>query len=171
MKKDNFFVNDEIKVKKLMVIDETGEKLGEMETSAALELANSKNLDLVLVSTNENMNIAKILDYGKFIYEMKKKAKTSKKNQVVVKNKEIKVKPMIGDHDLMVRVNNAKKWLSQGNQIKFVVLVYGRVKTKTEMITEIYDKFVNALGDSVKVMKPLKMISQVKYEALLVPNK
>ena len=171
MKKEGFLVNNEIRVKKLLVIDETGEKLGEMEISAAQELANSKNLDLVLVSSNNGINIGKILDYGKFIYEMKKKAKDSKKNQVVVKNKEIKVKPMIGDHDLMVRVNNAKKWLSQGYQIKFAVLVYGRVRTKTEMITEIYEKFINAIGDVGKVAKELKASTPVRYDALIVPNK
>ncbi len=171
MKKDNFFINNEIKVKTLVVIDETGEKLGEMPTSEALELANSKELDLVLVSSNNGVNIAKILDYGKFIYEMKKKAKDSKKNQTIVKNKEVKVKPTIGDHDLMVRVEQSKKWLASGYQIKFVILVFGRIKTKTEMIDEIYNKFINALGEDVKVMKPLKAASPTKYEALLVPNK
>lgn len=171
MKKDGFQINEEIKVKSLLVIDEAGEKLGEMDTKSALDLANSKNLDLVLVSSNNGTNIGKILDYGKFIYEMKKKSKDSKKNQVIVKNKEIKVKPTIGMHDLMVRVNNAKKWLSAGNQIKFVVLVYGRIGTKTDMITEIYDKFIAELGDDVKVLKPLKQNSPTKYEALLVPNK
>lgn len=171
MNQSKYIINESIKEKSLMVIDELGEKLGEMHTEKALELAYSKNLDLVLFSKGEGKPVAKIVDYNKFMYESKKKAKESKKNQTVVKNKEIKVKPTIGDHDLNVRIENAKKWLNCGDRIRFVVLAYGRIGTKTELIDEIYLKFINALADHGVVQKPLKRISTVQYESIIIPNK
>ena len=171
MNQSKYIINESIKEKSLMVIDELGEKLGEMHTEKALELAYSKNLDLVLFSKGEGKPVAKIVDYNKFMYESKKKAKESKKNQTVVKNKETKVKPTIGDHDLNVRIENAKKWLNCGDRIRFVVLAYGRIGTKTELIDEIYLKFINALADHGVVQKPLKRISAVQYESIIIPNK
>ncbi|MGL4647673.1 MAG: translation initiation factor IF-3 [Mycoplasmoidaceae bacterium] len=166
-----YLLNEDIKDKTLFVIDDNGEKLGELETKKALELAYAKNLDLVLLSKNNEKAIAKIIDFKKFIYESKKKKKESKKNQNVIKNKEIKVKPTIGDHDLNVRIANAKKWLAAGDRIRFVILAYGRIGTKTELIQEIYEKFINALGEDAKIQTPLKSISPVQYEAIIISKK
>lgn len=167
--KNKFVLNEQIRERTLLVIDENGSKLGEMSKQEALDLARSKNMDLVLFSSGDKPT-AKIIDYGKFIYESKKKAKESKKNQVLVKNKEIKVKPQIGDHDLKVRVENAKKWLESGYRIRFVVLAYGRIGTKTDLIFDIYNKFISLLGDQVLVQSPLKKASNVQYESFLISN-
>ncbi len=171
MSQNKYLLNEDIKEKSLFVIDENGEKLGEISTKEALQMAYSKSLDLVLFSKGDGKSIAKILDFKKFVYENKKKIKESKKNQIIVKNKEIKVKPTIGSHDLNVRIQNAKKWLSSGDRIRFVVLAYGRIGTKTELIDEIYQKFISALEEEAKIQTPLKRISPVQYEAILIPKK
>lgn len=168
--KQKFLLNEQIRENRLLIIDEQGNKLGEMSRNEALDLARSKNLDLVLFSSTGDKSIAKIIDYGKFIYESKKKEKENKKNQVLVKNKEIKIKPQIGTHDLMVRVENAKKWLKLGYRIRFVVLVYGRIGTKIDLIYEIYNKFIELVGDSAIVQSPLKKVSGVQYESFLINN-
>ena len=108
-KKDNILINEKIKFKVLDVIDETGQHLGEMNRDDALKLAQNKDLDLLVIAIQNNKVIAKILDYGKFKFEQKRKQKANKKNQQVIKIKEIKVKPLIGDHDLNVKAQNAKK--------------------------------------------------------------
>lgn len=167
--KNKFVLNGQIRDKRLLVIDENGQRLGKMTREEALELAQSKELDLVLFSSGDKPT-AKIIDYGKFIYESKKKAKENKKNQVQVKNKEIKVKPQIGDHDLNFRVENAKKWLKSGYRIRFVVLAYGRIGTKVDLIQEIYKKFIDLVGDEAIVQIPLKKASNVQYESFLIPN-
>ncbi len=167
--KNKFVLNEDIREKTLLVIDDKGNKLGTMSKDEALELAKQKDLDLVLFSSGD-LPTAKIIDYGKFIYESKKKNKESKKNQVQVKNKEIKVKPVIGTHDLNVRVENAKKWLDSGYRIRFVVLAYGRIGTKTDQIFEVYEKFISLVGDKAIVQSPLKKASGVQYESFLIPN-
>ena len=168
--KNKFILNEKIRENSLFVIDENGQKIGEMTKAAALELAKSKSMDLVQFSFGDKAT-AKIIDYGKFIYEQKKKTKESKKKQVQVKNKEIKVKPQIGIHDLMVRVENAKKWLESGFRIRFVVLAYGRIGTKTDQIKDVYEKFISLLEEKGVVQIPLKKVSNVQYESFIVANK
>lgn len=168
--KNRFVLNEQIKEKSLLIIDAKGNKLGEMSKQEALELAKSQGLDLVLFSSGDKP-IAKIIDYGKFVYENKKKNKENKKNQVKLKNKEIKVKPAIGMHDLEVRVKNAKEWLNSGYRIRFVVLTYGRIATKVDLVFELYNKFIEMVGDCAIVQQPLKKVSNVQYESFLISSK
>jgi translation initiation factor IF-3 len=96
-------INEKIYDSKLLVIDENGNKLGAMDKNAAISLAKERGYDLVLfvpASKTGGLSIAKIVDYGKFAYEQKMKEKQSRKNQSVIKIKEVKVRPQIGDHDL-----------------------------------------------------------------------
>lgn len=169
--KNKFVLNHQIREKKMLVIDaESNTNLGIMSKIEALEIAKEKGLDLVLFSSGDTPT-AKIIDYGKFIYESKKKSKENKKNQVQIKNKEIKVRPQIGDHDLNVKIENAKRWLASGFRIRFVVLAYGRMGYKLPQINEVYNKFVNSVGDIAIVQQSLKKASHVQYESFLVPNK
>lgn len=168
--KNKFVLNENIREKRLLVIDDQGNKLGEMSKDEALEVAKSKSMDLVLFSSGDKPT-AKIMDFGKYVYDQKKKNKENKKAQVQTKNKEIKVKPQIGEHDLMVRVENAKKWLESGYRIRFVVLAYGRIGTKVDQIEEVYNKFISLLEDKATVQSPLKKVSNVQYESFLIANK
>lgn len=167
--KNKFVLNEQIREKRMLVIDSEGNRLGEMSKAEALELAQSKGMDLVLFSSGDKPT-AKIIDYGKFVYENKKKSKENKKNQVQVKNKEIKVKPQIGDHDLAVRIENAKKWLASGHRIRFVVLAYGRTSNKYDQIEEVYKKFIDQVGNAATIQQPLKKANAVQYESFLIPN-
>lgn len=164
-------INEQIRFPKVIVIDDVGENLGEMPTAKALEMAGKKDLDLVLISNKGSIPITKILDYSKFKYEQKRKQKQNKKNQTVVKVKEIKIKPLIGDHDLQVRATNAKKWLDDGNRVLFVILARGRLATKVEFIDAVHEKFVNLLEDKGKVIQDRKKTNDFRYETIIVPNK
>lgn len=170
-KRDVVPINENIKAQFVIVIDEKGTNLGEMPTSIALEKANKKNLDLVLISNKGTVPITKILDYSKFKYEQKRKQKQNKKNQVIVKVKEIKIKPLIGDHDLAVRATNAKKWLDDGNKVSFVILAKGRLATKIEIIEAVHEKFINMLEDKGKLIQDKKKTNDFRFESIIVPNK
>lgn len=165
-------INEAIRFRTMMVIDDNGNNLGEMSRLEALNLASSKNLDLVVIAKKGNIPVTKILDYGKYKYEQKRRQKETKKNQTIIKVKEIKVKPTIGNHDLMVRVNNAKKWLVEyRDNVKFVIEARGRLSTKDDMIEEVYLRFVDLIKEFGVVVQQNKKVSAFRYETLIEPLK
>lgn len=166
-RKDNTLINDKIKFPVLEVIDESGQHLGALKRADALKLAHDKDLDLVVIAVQDKKVIAKILDYGKFKFEQKRKQKENKKKQQTVNVKEIKVKPLIGDHDLKVRAENAKKWLASGDKVKFVIEARGRMSVKYEYIQLVYDKFIALLGDNIKVVQMNKQFNNFRYESII----
>lgn len=166
-RKDNTLINEKIKFPVLEVIDETGQHLGALKRVEALKLAQEKDLDLVVIAIQDKKVIAKILDYGKFKFEQKRKQKENKKKQQVVNVKEIKVKPLIGDHDLKVRAENAKKWLANGDKVKFIIEARGRMSVKYEYIQLVYDKFIALLGDNIKVVQANKQFNNFRYESII----
>lgn len=170
-KKDSVLLNEKIKYRVLDVIDENGNHLGEIDRNEALKLAQSKDLDLVVIAIQNKKVIAKILDYGKFKFEQKRKQKENKKNQQISKVKEIKVKPLIGDHDLKVRAENAKKWLADGDKVKFIIEARGRMSTKPEFVQLVYDKFIGLLDNAGKVQQANKQVNNFRYESIIEPNK
>lgn len=170
-KQNTHLVNEAIRFSPLFVIDENGNNLGEMKRNDALNLAFSKGLDLVIVGKKGNINVAKILDFGKFKYEQKRKQKESKKNQTIIKVKEIKIKPMIGDHDLKVRAENAKRWLTDKDNVKFVIEARGRMITKEEFITQAYEKFIELIKDFGVVTQANKKVSAFRFETIIEPIK
>ncbi len=159
----------------MLVIDENGQKLGILSRNEALREAEKRGYDLVLiVPSNQSKNnnaIAKITDYGKMLYEQKVKERMSKKNQTITKVKEIKVRPQIAENDLRWMAKNATNWLNDGNQVKFKIKAYGRIGFKIELIEETYNKFLNLIGEIGKVQIPLKKVTPVLYEAIIVKNK
>ncbi len=170
-KNNGVMMNEAIRVPKMIVISEVGENLGEKTKAEALSLANARNLDLVVISQNNGSIIAKIMDYGKYKFAQQQKAKSNKKNQSISKVKEIKVKPTIGDHDLNVRANNAKKWLADGDKVKFIIEARGRMCTKSEIIKETYDKFVTLLEGKGTITTSFKQVNNFRYETMIEPNK
>lgn len=170
-KQSSIPINENIKIRTLVIIDDTGNNLGEMSRDEALSLAMSKNLDLVLISNKNGIAIAKILNYGKFKYEQKRKVKDNKKSQIIIKNKEVKVKPLIGDHDLQVRANNANKWLLDGDRVSFIIEARGRMSTKPEYVNIVYDKFIKMIEENGKVQIEKKRVNDFRYETLIVPKK
>ncbi|MCA0422909.1 MAG: translation initiation factor IF-3 [Proteobacteria bacterium] len=124
--KDGPRTNQDIRVPRVLLIDQNGEKQGEMPTSAALEAAEEAGLDLVEIVPNANPPVCKIMDYGKFKFQEQKKAAEARKNQKTVEVKEIKLRPGIDDHDYEVKMRAMKSFFEEGNKVKVTLRYRGR---------------------------------------------
>ncbi len=138
------FINEEIREKEIRVVDTDGEALGIMETKAALEMADAKQLDLVMIAPQAKPPVCKIMDYGKYLYEVQKREKEAKKKQKVINIKEVRFSPKIEDNDLNVKAKNAERFLKDGDKVKVTVRFRGREADYAhfgeELLKEIYEK-------------------------------
>jgi len=152
--KDKVIMNERIRSSEVRLIDENGENHGVVSTSKALAMADDAGLDLVVVSQNQEPPVAKILNYGKYKYELEKKAKEAKKKQHTVDVKEVKVRYKIDTHDYQVRIKNINKFISQGNKVKIVVMLRGREMQHSNLAFDLANKFMEDLvGDTIAVEK------------------
>ena len=119
-------MNERIRSREVRLIDETGENHGVVPTLTALKMAQTADLDLVIISPNQEPPVAKILNYGKYKYELEKKNKEAKKKQHTVELKEVKMRYKIDVHDYEVRLKSIKKFIAQGNKVKVVIMLRGR---------------------------------------------
>lgn len=119
-------INERIRFPAIRVVDDEGTQLGVITPDEALEIAQERELDLVLVSDKADPPVCRIMDYGKYKFEQDKRAKEAKKKQHKVDVKEVKMRYKIEEHDYEVRVNNAKKFLAKGNKVKATVNFRGR---------------------------------------------
>lgn len=140
-------MNESIKSKEVRLIDDEGINHGVVLTSKALQMAQEKDLDLILVSPNQEPPVAKILDYGKYKYEVEKRAKEARKKQKTVEIKEIKIRYKIDTHDYQVRIKNIKKFLADGNKVKIVVMLRGREMQHSELAFSLAERFLEDLKD------------------------
>jgi len=137
------------------VISETGEQLGIMPIEKALRLAEERQLDLVKIAPKANPPVCKIMDYGKYLFEMAKKEKEARKNQKVINVKEIRLSASIEDHDLGVKARNADKFLKAGDKVKVTIRFRGREMAHPEVGYEVMEKFVSMLTvEAVMERKP-----------------
>ena len=125
-KRDLHKINRFISKENVRVILEDGEQLGVMTTKDAIELAQSRGVDLVEIAPNNDPPVCKIIDYGRFKYQEQKKKNEAKKKQKVMETKEVKIRPGTGDHDYDVKLRNARKFISEGNRVKFSLRFKGR---------------------------------------------
>jgi translation initiation factor IF-3 len=125
-KTETQLINEQIRAYKLKVISEDGENLGVMARDAALGLARQKELDLVMLSDKDEIPLVKIMDFGKSLYIKKKKMAEGKKKQKVIKVKEIKMRPKIGEHDYQTKINQAVGFLQEGHKLKVTLVFSGR---------------------------------------------
>lgn len=146
-------INGQIREKEVQVIDENGEKLGIFPIAEALEKAEDKNLDLVLVAPQANPAVCKIMNYGKYKFEQAKKEKESRKNQKAVEVKEIRVSSNIGEHDFNFKSKNARSFLESGNKVKFTLRFRGRELNNVKAGENILNKFAESLEDIATVEK------------------
>ena len=114
-------INGQIKAKEVQLISDNGEKLGMLPIARALEIAEEKKLDLVLVSPNAQVPVCKIMNYGKYKFEQAKKEKEAKKKQKIQETKELRITPNIEEHDFGFKAKNAKKFIEDGNKVKITV--------------------------------------------------
>ncbi len=144
-------VNDQIRVKEMMVITETGEKLGVMSKNEALSLADERNLDLVLVASNATPAVAKFMDYNKFKYDQQRKMREAKKNQKIVSVKEIRLSPKIDVHDFDTKLRNGRKFLEKGDKLKISIRFRGREMAYTNKGREVILDFSKRCADIAEI--------------------
>lgn len=140
-------VNGQIRAKEVQLIGDKGEKLGVVSLREALEKAEEKNLDLVLVAPNANPQVCKIMNYGKYKFEQTKREKEAKKKQKVLEVKEIRITPNIEQHDFDFKVKNARKFIEDGNKVKITVRFRGRELNYVKLGEDNLNEFANALSD------------------------
>ena len=143
--KQDFLINEQIRVAEVEVIGTNGERLGRMSTAEAIDKAYDEDMDLVMVAPNGNPPVCKILNYSKFKFEMAKKEKEAKKNQKVVEIKEIRLSATIDVHDLEVKAKNANKFLMNGDKVKVSLKFKGREVRFIEKGKETILKLVSML--------------------------
>lgn len=163
-------MNDKIRSREVRLIDETGENHGVVTTLAALKMAQDADLDLVIISPNQDPPVAKILDYGKYKYEMEKKAKEAKKKQHVVEVKEVKIRYKIDTHDYDVRIKNIKKFIAQGNKVKIVVMLRGREMQHASLAFDLINRFIVDLEQEPIVIEKKPQLEGRNVTLFLAPQ-
>lgn len=150
-------VNERIRARELRLIDSNGDQLGVKTHKEAMEIAQTRNLDVVLVAPNAKPPVARIMDYGKYRFEMQKKEKEARKKQKVINVKEVRFTPGIGDHDFETKLKNARKFLEKGDKVKVAVRFRGRAITHKELGREVLDRFAEEVKDIATVEQRPKM--------------
>lgn len=140
-------INEEIRDKEVRLIDSDGAMLGIMSSRDAQKLANTKNLDLVKIAPQAAPPVCRIMDYGKYMFELAKKEKEARKNQKITNIKEIWLKPSIEEHDFDFKAKNAYKFLKEGDKVKVSVRFRGREMNYTSLGQGVLDKFAEAVKD------------------------
>jgi len=152
--KDGPRTNQDIRVPRVLLIDQNGEKQGEMPTSAALEAAEEAGLDLVEIVPNANPPVCKIMDYGKFRFQEQKKKNEARKRQKVVELKEIKLRPNIDTHDYEVKAKAMHRFFGEGDKVKVTLRFRGREMAHPELGMKLL----------LKVKEDFDEVAKVEYE-------
>ena len=150
--------NGKIRALDVQVIGSDGNNLGTLQLNKAIEIAKQEGLDLIEISPNANPPVCKIMDIGKYKYDLQKKANLAKKKQKVVLLKEIKLRPGTEIHDYSFKIKNAKKFITKGDKVKFTVKFKGREMQHTELGKDLMNKIIEETKEIAKVE------SQPKFE-------
>ena len=152
----DLMINEQIRDREVRLIGSNGEQLGIMSAREALKIAEEAELDLVKIAPKAKPPVCKIIDYGKYRYELARKEKEAKKKQKTVEIKEIRLSPNIEANDLNTKVNAAKKFISKGNKVKITLRFRGREMAHMAEIRHILDDFAAELSDIAVVEKAPK---------------
>ncbi len=150
-------INEQIRDKEVRVISEDGEQLGIMSAKEAMKLAMEAELDLVKIAPTAKPPVCKIIDYGKYKYELTRKEKEAKKKQKTVDVKEVRLSPNIDANDLNTKVNSAKKFIQKGDKVKVTLRFRGREMAHMATSKHILDDFADMMKDVATVEKPAKL--------------
>ncbi len=150
-------INEQIRDREVRLIGEDGEQLGIMSAKDAMKLAQEANLDLVKIAPTAKPPVCKIVDYGKYRYELARKEKEAKKKQKVTDVKEIRLSPNIDENDLTTKANQARKFITKGDKVKVALRFRGREMAHMSAGREILDSFSKLLEDIAVIEKPAKM--------------
>ena len=151
------FINEQIRDKEIRLIGESGEQLGIMSSREALKLAEEAGLDLVKIAPTAKPPVCKIVDYGKYRYELARKEKDAKRKQKVIEVKELRMSPNIDTNDLNTKVGAARKFLEKGNRVKVTLRFRGREMAHMSTSKHILDDFAQMLSDIAVVEKMPKV--------------
>jgi translation initiation factor IF-3 len=150
-----FLINNQIRASKVRVIDEDGKNLGVFPLEEALKIAKERNLDLIQITEKVDPPVCKIFDYGKFLYQMKKKEKKKEKGGEI---KGIRLGFNISEHDMETRATQAKKFLEEGNRVEIEMILRGREKALTDFAKEKIKRFLEILESKI----PIKVEQELK---------
>lgn len=150
-------INRNIRAKEVRVIDPDGNQIGVIPTYKAIAVANDFGLDLVEISPNADPPVCKIMDYGRYKYELTKKKQEAKKKQTTFQLKEIKVRPKTGEHDLNTKIGHIKKFINRKDKVKVTVIFRGREITLTQQGRKLLEKIVQETEEIASVEQYPKM--------------
>lgn len=150
-------VNDEISIPKVRLVDADGEQVGVVSIEEALQIAEEAGLDLVEVAPQAQPPVCKVLDYGKMKYESQKKKSEARKKQKVIDVKEIKMRPMIDQHDYDVKLRNMRRFLEDGDKVKVTIRFRGRELAHQDLGLKLLDRVREEIDELAKVEQEGKM--------------
>ena len=151
------------------MISESGEQLGVLSLREAITMAEAAGLDLVEIAPTAKPPVAKIIDYGKYRYHQQKKEKDSKKAQVQIRVKEVKLKPNIDTHDFQTKLKHAREFLLKGNKVRVSIMFRGREMLHIDLGQKVVKQFCNDLADIAVVEAPPKMMGRT-ITTILTPS-
>jgi translation initiation factor IF-3 len=150
-------INEYIRVREVRLIDADGNQKGIVPIIQALQMARDAGVDLVEVAPQAQPPVCKLLDYGKYKFELEKKTREARKHQKQIRIKEIRMQPKIDEHDLEFKTRHIREFLDDGNKVKVTVRFRGREMAHTELGKEVLDRILQMLEDSFLVEKPAQM--------------
>jgi translation initiation factor IF-3 len=150
-KQKGLLINDDISFPRVRLIDDKGEMVGVVPLSVAKERALDANMDLVLISPNPDNPVTRIMDYGRYAFEMAKKEREARKNQKTTTVKEVQLKLTTDDHDLQVKTRNAIRFLEEGDRVKVVIRFRGREMAYASRGIEVMKSFAEGCGDIAEI--------------------
>ena len=150
-------INEQIRDREIRLIGEDGQQLGIMSSREAMKIAREAELDLVKIAPQAKPPVCKIIDYGKYRYELARKEKEAKKKQKTIEVKEVRLSPNIDSNDLNTKIASARKFIEKGNKVKVTLRFRGREMAHVQSSRHILDEFARALEDIALVDKPAKM--------------
>jgi translation initiation factor IF-3 len=150
-------INEGVRVREVRLIDADGNQKGIVPTFEALQMARDAGLDLVEIAPQAQPPVCKLLDYGKYKFELEKKVREARKHQKQIRIKEIRMQPKIDGHDLEFKTRHIQEFLDEGNKVKVTVRFRGRELAHTELGRDVLDKILQMLGDTFILEKPAQM--------------
>ncbi len=150
-------INEQIRDREIRLIGENGEQLGIMSARDAMKIAREAELDLVKIAPTAKPPVCKIIDYGKYRYELARKEKEARKKQKIIEIKEVRLSPNIDSNDLNTKIAAARKFIQKGNKVKITLRFRGREMAHMNASRHILDDFASELADIAVVEKPAKV--------------
>jgi translation initiation factor IF-3 len=158
--------NRQIRAREIRVIGEDGSQIGIMSVDEALIIAEERGLDLVEVAPNAKPPVCKVMDYGKYLYEEKKKAQEAKKRQTQIQVKEVKFRPHTDDHDIETKVRHIRRFLDDGDRCKVTVFFRGREMAHKDLGEDILQRIVEMTADVAKVEQASRVEGRTMFLVL-----